>query len=80
MRVGVQHPGAGRAGEQETVVQHPARSRCSWVPSVMIFDSGMPSIHSVTITSPAAPPRSGPDVGIAGERGGEDLLRLASSL
>ena len=50
VRVGVQQPGPGRAGEQEPGSRMPARSRSLLDPSLMIFDSGVPSIHSVTST------------------------------
>ena len=49
MRVGVQQPRPGGTGEQEPGEQdaRPVPLRLA-DPSLMIFDSGVPSIHSVT--------------------------------
>ena len=50
MRIGVQQPGPGRPENRNRVNRIPARFRCSCDPESMIWDSGVPSIHSVMST------------------------------
>jgi hypothetical protein len=48
--VGVQQPGEHRAGQQEAREQQRGAVALLGVPSLMIRESGTPSIHSVTST------------------------------
>jgi len=53
VRVRVQEPGPRRSENRNRTSRIPALSRCSLLPWLMIFDSGVPSIHSDTSTWPA---------------------------